>query len=516
MQPHLDKTNGLLFWSGLGVLAVLLGFLLWPTLHLGFVADDFFLLVPDQKLPLTESPDELHRPLRNVTIKLVEHQIGIQSVAPYRVLVALTFVATLALLFLLLRRLGAKRFAALAAVFFLAFHPRNQEVLYWFAAWQDLVAAAGALLACVLFLDFRETGRSGRLIAAALAYAVAIGFKETIVVLPALLVAIDFYRARSFDALFRSQFWKAYLPFTGILLLYAVYFFSRSGVASLAGHKTGGYYGFHGIGGIIAGIVRALLNIAAPFSTSFGLKDLRVSLLLIVLLKVAIILLLVWRLRLWPALLLMLAWLLCTILPTATFAAAFNADRYLFVPLLGVAIFVGLLVHAVLVSSDAVKYTPVVCVALALYAAAGMYQLVMKRELWRKAGVEFASVVGDALRLGPQLRPGGEIDFINMTHSYHPTGQVFANGLSEALHAHAFPRSVRILRNLAGPEQEQQNLVSEISRCEGSLPGLVRERTIVVERDGQLKELDPGCAAIFVDADRVLRPLAWGKLYPLP
>jgi hypothetical protein len=336
------------------------------------------------------------------------------------------------------------------------------------------------------------------------------------VVVPALLVAIDFYRARSLDALFRSQFWKAYLPFAGVLILYAVYFFSRSGVASLAGHKTGGYYGFHGIGGILAGIVRALLNIALPFSTSFGLKDFHVSQLLILLLKLVLILLLVWRFRLWSALSLMVAWLLCTILPTATFAAAFNADRYLFVPLLGVAIFFGLLVHAMLVSSERRKYTPVLFVALALYVAAGMYQLVIKRQLWRNAGNEFASVIGQAVLLGPQLPPGSEIDFVNMTHSYHPTGQVFANGLSEALHAHAFPHSVRIVRNLAGPEAEQQKLLSEISRCESSPSPVPGERTIVMERDGQLRQLDPACAANLVDADRGQRPFAWGQLYPLP
>jgi hypothetical protein len=107
------------------LLVIFLGVLLLPTLNLGFVADDFLLLVPDQKLPLTQAADQLHRPLRNATLRIVEDPLGIQHVLPYRLLIALTFVAGLLLLFRLMRRLGANPLGALAAVFLLAFFPRN-------------------------------------------------------------------------------------------------------------------------------------------------------------------------------------------------------------------------------------------------------------------------------------------------------------------------------------------------------------------------------------------------------
>jgi hypothetical protein len=519
-QPETPYQSGrgqlVLFWCGIALLLVLLGFTLLPTLNLGFVADDFFLLVPDQKLPLTQSADELHRPLRNATIKIVAGRLGIRQVLPYRLLIALTFVAILVLLFRLTRQLGANRLPALAAVFVLAFCPRNREVLYWFAAWQDLVAAAAVLLACLFFLDFRESARPYALIVAAIGYLIGLGFKETAVVLPVLLVSIDFYRERSISAFTKRSLWRAYIPFACIMLVYVVYFLSQSGLASLAGHRTEGYYGFHGVGGAIAGIVRALINIALPFSRALGLKDIRWWHVAVLLFESIIVLLLVWRFRAWPALMLAASWLVWTILPTATFAAAFNADRYLFVPTLGAAVFAGLLLHAMVVSPEGTKSGILACVALALYTSVGFSQLVSDRELWRKAGSEVAAVIGQTMRLCSRLPAGSEVDFVNVTHSLHPLTPVFANGLSESLHANGLPSSLRILRNFASPDSEQQRLVANLMRCDTLPPEAVRSRTMLIDVGGRILKLDTGCASGLVDSDRAQRPMAWNQLYPSP
>lgn len=510
------RDQPVLFWSGVVLLLVLLGCMLLPTLNLGFVADDFFLLVPDVRLPVTQSVDDLHRPLRNVTLRLIASRIGIQHVLPYRLLVAASFAAALALLFQLTRRLGANRFGALAAVFVLAFCPRNHEVLYWFAAWQDLVAAVAVLFACLFFLDFRETDRPFCLGLAAIAYLVALGFKETTAVLPALLVSIDFYRERSTSSFWRRPFWKAYLPFAGILLLYTIYFFWQSGFASLAGRRAGGYYGFHGFAGVLPGVVRALINIALPFSTGLGLKDIRLWHVAVLLLESGVLLLLVWRLQLWPALILSASWLICTLLPTVAFAV-FNADRYLFVPMLGEAIFVGLLMHALVMSPRGRKYSIAAFIALALYTSAGISQLMISREQWRKAGMEVALVIRETMRLCPILPEGSEVDVVNITYALHPRGAVlsavFENGLSEALHANGFSSSARILRNFSTPDSEQEGLVNELQKCANLAAGALTKRIILIEVGGQVRKLDTPCAASLVDSDRAQRPSAWSLLY---
>ena len=501
-----------IFWSGVALLLALLAFLILPTLNLGFVCDDFFLLVPDQKLSLTQSADELHRPLRNAIIRVAESQLGIQQVLPYRLLVAGSFLGALALLFRLIRRLGANRLGALAAVFVLAFFPRNQEVLNWFAAWQDLAAAVAVLIACLFFLDFRKSDRPRSLVVAAIAYLIALGFKETTVVLPVLLVSIDFYLERSISLFSRRTFWKAYIPFACILVVYVIVFFSESGWASLAGRRTSGYYGFRGFSMALEGVVRALINIALPYSVPLGLKDIQSWHVVVLLFELGVGLFLVWRLQLWFASILTVSWLAGTILPTATFAIG-NADRYLFVPMLGVAIFFGLLAHELVVSSEGATYSVLAVVALALYTSVGISQLVINRELWRKAGTEAAWIVRDTIRQCSTLPPGSEVDIINVTHTLRPRIAVFANGLSEALHANGLSRSARILRNFSTPDAQQQRLVGQLLQCSNPPPEAARKRTILIEVGGAIRKLDSGCASTLVESDRVQRPNAWDVLY---
>jgi hypothetical protein len=495
-----------LFWSGLALLLILFGVVIIPTLNMGLVTDDFFLLVNDRNLPLTQAVDELHRPLRNIILKLAGSWIGIHQVLPYRLLVAGTYLAVLALIFRLTRRLGTNRLGALAAVFIVAFFPRNQEVIYWFAAWQDLWAGGAVLCACLCFLDFRESGRVRSLLIAAISYLVALGFKETTVVLPALLALIDIYREQAIPPFWRKSFWGAYIPFVCALLVYVVYFFADAGVASLAGGRTGGYYGFHGVGSVVAAVIRTLLKFALPYSAVSGFKDVRPLHVAILLAEAGFLLVLISRLRVWSAAVLAAGWMICTILPTAAFAATFNADRYLFVPMLGAAIFVGLSVHALLQSHQWKKYAGLAYVALVIYASVGIVLLIDQRGLWQAKGDEAALVIRETMRLSSKLPAGSEIDFVNVK---------FGNGLSEALHAGGLSYSIRIVRNLPAPDTEQQKLVTDLLRCGEVGQAALHNRTIFVETaDGnRLHHLDAGCASSLVDSDLTRRPAAWNLLY---
>jgi hypothetical protein len=206
------------------------------------------------------------------------------------------------------------------------------------------------------------------------------------------------------------------------------------------------------------------------------------------------------------------AWLACTILPTATFAAIFNVDRYFFVPLIGVALFAGLLVHALTMLPEGTKYLLLAGLCLAAYVSAGVSQLVFYRELWRKAGIEAAMVVRETTLLCSAIPTGSELDVINVTRALDPLGTVFINGLSEALYASGLPSSVRILRNFSAPDSQQQRLVADLLRCAIPSQDGVKGRTMVIETGGHVLKLDPECASAIVDADRAQRPDAWALL----
>ncbi len=501
--------------SDFGLLALLFGVTIFAIHSLGFVSDDFFLLVGNQKLPLTQSTDQLHRPLRNIFLKLAGSLLGVQHVWPYRVLVAGTFVAVLALLYQLMRRLGAGRSGARAAVLILAFFPRNQEVLFWFAAWQDLVAALSVLLAVFFFLDFRETKRTPSLMLAAGAYLVALGFKETTVVVPGLLLLVDFYRERTLVPFRKLSFWKAYIPFACVLLLYVVYFLSDSGAASLAGHRTGGFYGFHGLFALVAGVIRALINLALPFVTPvpLGLADVRLRHVAILTIESLLLLLLVWRLRAWAALILAAGWMVLTILPTAAFAAMFNADRYLFVPLTGAAILLGLLVDGVLKSYPEARWQALIWMAVAIYCVAGSFLLIEYRRAWQRGGEEATTVVHTTVQVASGLPRGSEIDLINLTQFLHPyLVSVFANGLADALAGNGLPPSIRVIRNFADTTPEQQSLMMKLSACPDDSASDSGSRAVLVMGNHRLLRVRTGCAAPLIDADRAEHPQAWSQV----
>lgn len=507
------RLEHVVFWAGAGLLLFLLGLLLVPVLNIGFVADDFYLLVDDLALPLTASHDGMHRPLRNAVFKLLSGNLGVHHVLPYRILVIASFAAALALLFRLAQRLGAGRAGALAGVFFLAFCPRNQEVLFWFAAWQDIVTAVFALLACLAFLNFRDSGRTSSLWLAAIAYAAALGFKETMVVIPALLLLIECYRQRSFSQLKTREFWRAYILFAGILLAYCVYFFMNSGMAALAGRTTQGYYGFQGILRTAIGLVRALLNIALPFALSFTPRGIQPHYPAILLMEALFLALLIWRLRLWRLAALTAGWLVCTMLPTAAFAGYFNADRYLFVSLVGVALFIALLVGEILQTRHARVGGLAVCAAAAIYTFAGLSQLSDFRGFWRGAGDEVTMVVTETVRLCPKLPDSAEVDFVNMTHTLGPVAPVFSSGLPGSLHANGFPPSVRILRDFSQPDSaDQRRLVERLEQCPAGAPAGPAARTVLVKAGDGLLKPDTACASPIVDQDRSQRPAAWAFL----
>ncbi len=509
--PRRSAIDASLSLADAALLLGLFGAVFFWIHNLGLVGDDFGLLVESLKLPLTRAGDELHRPLRNVVCHLLGSLVGVRQVWPYRLLIALSFTADLALLLALVRRLGTCRASSWFSVVALALFPRNEEVLLWFAAWQDLVAAACVLLACLCFMEYRDSGGFHSLLGGTVAYAVGLGFKETTVVIPALFVVLDLYREGSTASFRKPRFWRPYIPFAVILILYSAYFFADSGSASLSGHRTAGYYGFHDLTQVMAGLIRAVVNIALPFSMlPLGLKELRFHHFALLAVELSLVLLVVWRFRAWSALILAVGWLFCTILPTAAFAAAFNADRYLFVPVLGAAIFVGLLVDMIAKSGHEPKYSAYVWIMLCVYACFASFQMSAFRSLYQKAGDEAALIIRQTVQASSRLPAVGEVDLINVTSFLGPyIVPVFPTSLGGALQGNGLSPTIRILQNSKEDSPKQHTLTSKLQACLGASAFGPGDRIVLIALDGQLRSVDTRCAAPLIDADRSQRPTAW-------
>ncbi|TMQ73572.1 MAG: hypothetical protein E6K81_04080 [Candidatus Eisenbacteria bacterium] len=174
------------------VALVLLGLTLYARgLSLGFVGDDFILLDAARRFPLGELLSGRHGIVgfyRPVSRELYFWWWGrVLGLGPFgfHAVNALTFAAIVVMIERLARGWAGPRAGRLAAVDYLLFPP-GSALLAWVSCAQDLIALFWALAAMLLY-------QRGRRWPAAFAVALAALSKETAVVMPLVLAAMDVF-----------------------------------------------------------------------------------------------------------------------------------------------------------------------------------------------------------------------------------------------------------------------------------------------------------------------------------
>jgi tetratricopeptide (TPR) repeat protein len=99
------------------------------------------------------------------------------------------------LVFLLLARLTGSRAGAAAVALLFALHPLRVEAVVWLSSRKDLLSAFWALTALLLYVWWREAPRPGRY-TLALAAAVLAMLSKAMVMLPVLMLVLDFWPLR--------------------------------------------------------------------------------------------------------------------------------------------------------------------------------------------------------------------------------------------------------------------------------------------------------------------------------
>src|SRR5262249_16207254 len=156
---------------------------------------------------------------RNAVLRSMGYLIDTKHVLLIRLLVACSYLFVLFLEFRLTRRLGAGRLGALLGTSLLAFYPRNHEAMFWLSPWQELIVAICMLVVCICYLEYRQSRRSVTLAVAAGTALIGLGFKETMVVFPLLLLLIDVTQQRPLG---KERSWRGYWPLLGVLVPYGV------------------------------------------------------------------------------------------------------------------------------------------------------------------------------------------------------------------------------------------------------------------------------------------------------
>ncbi|PTL84662.1 hypothetical protein [Vitiosangium sp. GDMCC 1.1324] len=491
-----------------GVALALLLPLLASLLDLGFVADDFVHLVEDRLQPWYFSQDHLYRPLRNTLFRVLPELLGLEP-APYRFLVISGFFTCLALLFTFLRLQGVGFAGALSACVFAALYPRNQRVLFWFAASQDIAAACAVLTALIGWTLFRVRGSRLGYGVSLLAFMVGLGFKEPAIVLPALLVILDCWRqGLSRKVVLAPAFWRPYLGFLPLLALYGSFLWVfRAG--RLQTNDEHGIYGFSSLLQSVLALARTCINLVLPFARPLALRDmsaLHLGCAALVLLAVAALALWTRTRRWWWV---TAAWVVVAALPTSIFARTNNGDQYLFLPMLGLTF--GLAISLDEVFRSKTWQRPVASLLLMVYAFAGSRYLARAQGEWKTSGETIRRTLESARALSLP-KQASSIVAVNIPHSLPVGVPIMNNGLKGVFITAGYPRSLSLEVNHLQPREDpaQKEFVQRLLACPAEPERPTGRRTLVWV-DGVLQDHSGPCAEQLIEGDEKTRALAWLK-----
>lgn len=159
-----------------------------------------------------QRPDNFYRPMQMLAYTAV-YQLGGLDVFGFHLLNFLLHIANAFLVYLLVYLLLKNEEAAFAASLLFAVHPIHTEAVTYMNGTADPLGAFFGLLTLLLYL--RSSGGKGFYAASLLCLAAALLSKETMVVLPVLIIVLDIFRGES-----PLRKWKTYVPYFALFGIY--------------------------------------------------------------------------------------------------------------------------------------------------------------------------------------------------------------------------------------------------------------------------------------------------------
>jgi protein O-mannosyl-transferase len=137
-----------------------------------------------------------YQPLTMLTYAL-EHQLAGGQASVYHATSILFHLANALLVFVLIRRISSRNNAvALFAAAFFAVHPLHVESVAWVAERKDVLYAFSFLLSLILYDVYLESRKPAHLVYVAVFFLLSCLSKSAAVVLPLLLLLVDYHRGR--------------------------------------------------------------------------------------------------------------------------------------------------------------------------------------------------------------------------------------------------------------------------------------------------------------------------------
>ncbi|GAB5522956.1 MAG: hypothetical protein Roseis2KO_08280 [Roseivirga sp.] len=333
------------------------------------------------------------------------------------------------LLFWLMTRLFAeKRLLVLFVTAIFAFHPLQTEVVGWISTRSTLLYSSFFLLSCISYTSYltKETGKTKNLIFCAVFFALSLFTKSASVTLPIVLLILDYYYKRAFS-------WRLLIEkvpfFIGSVVIGLVSIDSRKVVDSIGSFSD--YYSFFEKVGLSSyTLVLYFWKSVAPskLMTYYGYpmkleegEGLGLTYMLSPIWLVLLLLALWWVYkksadqfrRQWVLGLAFFAVNIGLVINFTPFGPTMWAERYMYLPILGVFICLGLLLYELsrmAIIKNAV-YSVVVLALLffAYQSRAQSYIWEGRVSLWTNA-IQYTNAVYPWMELGNEYQRLGDID----------------------------------------------------------------------------------------------------------
>ena len=173
-----------------------------PALKNGFVWDDQYYVLSNTLAQSFSIPGIFssflggnYHPVTVFVFALQYHLFGTSPMGYHAVNLALHLANTL-LVFLFLRRLTDRPEVALVAALLFGIHPLHVESVAWVSGLKDLLYTAFFLGSCIFYINFTKSGKRSEYLVALLLFLLAMLSKAMAAPLPFVLILIDFFRGR--------------------------------------------------------------------------------------------------------------------------------------------------------------------------------------------------------------------------------------------------------------------------------------------------------------------------------
>jgi len=286
-----------------------------------------------------------YHPLTMLSLAL-NYAISGKSATSYHVVNLLLHVLNVILVFFFVLKLsGKKHWIAFIAALLFGIHPLHVESVAWIAERKDVLYAFFFIAGLIRYLKYIEKPGIINFLAVLVLFLLSLLSKPAAIIFPVVLLAIDYY----YDRLGNSKTYLEKVPFLLISLIFGILTLSgqtAQGAVSSASTFPSHFRYFYGFYGIMMYIYKALLpiNLCAfyPYPAINRFLPLEYYLSPILTLVIAIIFFAIFRKNRLLAFGIAFYYInLLLVLQFIPVGSAIIADRYTYIPLIGLLIIVG-------------------------------------------------------------------------------------------------------------------------------------------------------------------------------